>query len=214
MPCQSSIVVYSLLAVDDILTRADAAKHLRLSLRQVDRLIAEWAIPVMRLGSSVRIRLRDLEKWVDEMTHPLGVQEVSLELGIAPESVLALTHKGGLPHEKRGSTVVFFAPLLQRWRSGIEPRDRVFVNIDDRATCLRDELASRGVVVELLLCTICRTKDCAQVNVAGRACILCGRPVCLPHSLHYIRNGKAIDLRPDVACDDCHRQYMPATWNG
>ena len=49
----------------DLLTRRDAAKQLRVSLRTVDSLIATGDIPVVRIGSAVRIRPAALERLVD-----------------------------------------------------------------------------------------------------------------------------------------------------
>lgn len=44
-----------------LLTRKEAAEELRLSVRQVDRLIKSGVIPTVILGTSVRIRRVDLE---------------------------------------------------------------------------------------------------------------------------------------------------------
>jgi excisionase family DNA binding protein len=51
--------------VDPLLTVADVAKILRLSVRSVRRLIAENQVPVIRIGRAVRVRPEDLGAFID-----------------------------------------------------------------------------------------------------------------------------------------------------
>jgi len=147
------------------------------------------------------------------MQEPIGVADVALMLHLEAESVLELARRGGLPHERHGSAYVFHRPSIACWRSSIEPTDTIFTNIDAYAESLRKELAGRGISVKPLWCSICVQSAAAQPSVAARACMLCGQPVCLPHSLHYLKNGKPIDQDPDVACNTCFEVSSPATWS-
>jgi excisionase family DNA binding protein len=193
-------------------TREEAARRLSLSVRQLDRLIAEWAIPVARLRSSVRIRVRDLEAWMEAMSNGMSVEQTALFFSLSPESIVELVRGGGLPHERQGSQLRFYKPLLEKWRREIEPSDRLFADIDDRAECLQEELGRRGIRVELLPCVICARDSSAQPRVAADSCHLCHEPICFPHGLHYLRNGKDIRLSPDRVCDACFEEHHPATF--
>jgi len=51
--------------VDPLLTVADVAKILRLSMRSVRRLIAENKLCVIRIGRAVRVRPQDLNAFLD-----------------------------------------------------------------------------------------------------------------------------------------------------
>lgn len=50
-----------------LLTKRDAAAHLRVSVRTVDRLVASGALPTVTVSSSTRIRRCDLEEYVDNL---------------------------------------------------------------------------------------------------------------------------------------------------
>lgn len=60
-----------------LLTRKEAAEELRISVRQVDRLIKSGVIPTVALGTSVRIRRIDLEAAVSKLAK--GSAEESTE---------------------------------------------------------------------------------------------------------------------------------------
>ncbi len=47
-------------------TRIELARILRISVRKVDSMIAAREIPVLRLGKSVRFRLEDVERQINE----------------------------------------------------------------------------------------------------------------------------------------------------
>ena len=51
--------------VEPLLTAAEVAKILRLSVRSVRRLIAENELHVVRVGRSVRVRPEDLRSFLD-----------------------------------------------------------------------------------------------------------------------------------------------------
>src|SRR6185295_19259551 len=108
-----------------VLTREEAAEALRVSVRQLDRLIAEGTIPAVRFGGSVRIRTADLETWLRGMSQPMTIREVSLFLSIEPADIQVLCDVAGLPSERLGGEARFYKPLLERWRAGVEPRDTI-----------------------------------------------------------------------------------------
>jgi len=197
-----------------ILTREDIANHLQLSVRQVDRLLVDWGIPHFRTGSSVRVRMADFEEWLRKMAHPMSLLDAALYFSFTPQSIKELIENAQvpLPHEKRGSEIVFYEPLLAKWRRELEQPGRIFVNIDDRTKNMRKLLAKKKIKVELLHCYICEESETDEKNVAACACHLCSRPVCFPHSLHYLRNAKDKGELPDVACDRCFKRFEPPTW--
>jgi excisionase family DNA binding protein len=49
-----------------VYTISEAAEALALGMRTVQRLIARGELPVIRTGRSVRVRVEDLERWVEE----------------------------------------------------------------------------------------------------------------------------------------------------
>ena len=53
-----------------LLTRQEAAKRLKISVRQFDRLVLGDGLPVIRIGACVRIREIDLEAWVEQRVTP------------------------------------------------------------------------------------------------------------------------------------------------
>jgi excisionase family DNA binding protein len=53
-------------ATDDLLTRAEAARYLRVSDRTVSRLIRTGKLPALRIGRAVRVRHADLLDMLDE----------------------------------------------------------------------------------------------------------------------------------------------------
>jgi excisionase family DNA binding protein len=52
-------------SVEPLLTAADVAEILQLSVRTVRRLIAENKLPIVRIGRRVRMRGEDLRSFVD-----------------------------------------------------------------------------------------------------------------------------------------------------
>jgi len=48
-----------------LLTRAEAARELRISLRTIDNLISRGDIPVVKIGSAVRIRYSRIETLIE-----------------------------------------------------------------------------------------------------------------------------------------------------
>ena len=52
--------------IDQLLTVAEVADCLKLSVRSVRRLIARNQLSVIRIGRSVRVRLEDLNSFIDE----------------------------------------------------------------------------------------------------------------------------------------------------
>lgn len=62
-------------ATDDLLTRAEAARYLRVSDRTVSRLIRTGKLPAARIGRAVRIRKSDLIDMLD------GKPSISVVLG-------------------------------------------------------------------------------------------------------------------------------------
>ncbi len=63
----------------DLLTRAEAARYLRVSDRTVSRLIGTGQLPASRIGRAVRIRQSDLLDMLD------GKPRISAGLGICRE---------------------------------------------------------------------------------------------------------------------------------
>ena len=51
--------------VETLLTVAEVAGILRLSVRSVRRLVAENQLPVVRIGRAVRVRREDLRSFID-----------------------------------------------------------------------------------------------------------------------------------------------------
>ena len=200
-----------------VLTREEAAESLKVSVRQIDRLIADGAVPVVRFGGSVRIRTSDLQKWLVAMSRPMGVREVALMLSVEPADIHKLCDLG-LPAVREGAALSFYGPLVEQWRASVEPRDTIFMSIDDRARALVKELARRGVNVSLLLCELCKDRPAILPDgergpfAASQACHLCGKAICLPHGLHWLRNGKPTKDRPDAACDRCFTAFNPSVW--
>ena len=64
---------------DDLLTRAEAARYLRVSDRNVSRLIRTGQLPASRIGRAVRIRYADLLGILD------GKPRISVDLGTRRE---------------------------------------------------------------------------------------------------------------------------------
>ena len=62
-------------ATDDLLTRAEAARYLRVSDRTVSRLIRKGQLPASRIGRAVRIRQSDLLEMLN------GKPSISGDLG-------------------------------------------------------------------------------------------------------------------------------------
>ena len=54
-----------------LLTIPEVARHLRLSTRSVQRLIASTTLPAFRVGRALRIRRYDLQRFVDGGTGEL-----------------------------------------------------------------------------------------------------------------------------------------------
>ena len=52
-----------------VISVSEAAKILGVSNSTAYRLARENRIPVIRIGSSVRVNLRQLEKWIEEHTN-------------------------------------------------------------------------------------------------------------------------------------------------
>ncbi len=50
--------------MDDLLTRREVAKLLKCSVRHVDRMIREEALPVVRIGRRVLVPREELDKWL------------------------------------------------------------------------------------------------------------------------------------------------------
>jgi excisionase family DNA binding protein len=50
--------------LSEILTIPEVAKYLRMSPSKVYYLVAQGAIPHLKIGRNVRIRRRDLDKWL------------------------------------------------------------------------------------------------------------------------------------------------------
>jgi excisionase family DNA binding protein len=67
--------------VEPLLTAADVARILRLSVRSIRRLIAEDELPVIRVGRSVRVRPEDLRSFLDAsgQERPGGAQKSQYE---------------------------------------------------------------------------------------------------------------------------------------
>ena len=66
-------------ATDDLLTRAEVARYLRVSDRTVSRLIRAGKLPAARIGRAVRIRQSDLLDMLD------GKPRISAGLGACRE---------------------------------------------------------------------------------------------------------------------------------
>lgn len=64
---------------DDLLTRAEVARYLRVSDRTVSRLIHTGQLPAARIGRAVRIRQSDLLQMLD------GKRSISDGLGVCRE---------------------------------------------------------------------------------------------------------------------------------
>ncbi len=48
--------------------KSDLAKHLSLSVRSIDNLIARRAVPFVRLGRSVRFKISDVDRALERFT--------------------------------------------------------------------------------------------------------------------------------------------------
>ncbi|WP_395637258.1 helix-turn-helix domain-containing protein [Sphingorhabdus sp.] len=70
---------HAAVAADDLLTRAEVARYLRISDRTVSRLIRTGKLPAARIGRAVRIRQSDL---LDMLNEKLGI---SSDLGACRE---------------------------------------------------------------------------------------------------------------------------------
>jgi excisionase family DNA binding protein len=66
-------------ATDDLLTRAEVARYLRVSDRTVSRLIRAGELPALRIGRAVRIRQSDLLEMLN------GKLSISAGLGACRE---------------------------------------------------------------------------------------------------------------------------------
>ena len=53
-------------AEEPLLTVADVARALRLSVRSVRRIVAEDQLPIVRIGRAVRVRREDLRSFIDK----------------------------------------------------------------------------------------------------------------------------------------------------
>lgn len=51
---------------DEILTVPEVSKYLKLSVSKTYQLVQQGVIPCLRLGKSVRVRLSDLEGWIEK----------------------------------------------------------------------------------------------------------------------------------------------------
>ena len=70
---------HAAVAADDLLTRAEVARYLRISDRTVSRLIRTGKLPAARIGRAVRIRQSDLLDMIN------GKPSISVGLGIYRE---------------------------------------------------------------------------------------------------------------------------------
>lgn len=52
--------------MSELLTRAEAAKMLKVSLPTLDRLLAKAGFPAVRIGRSVKIHAAMLDQWIVE----------------------------------------------------------------------------------------------------------------------------------------------------
>ena len=66
-------------ATDDLMTRSEVARYLRVSDRTVSRLIHKGQLPASRIGRAVRIRQLDLLNMLD------GKPSISAGLGVCRE---------------------------------------------------------------------------------------------------------------------------------
>jgi len=66
-------------ATDDLMTRSEVARYLRVSDRTVSRLIRKGQLPASRIGRAVRIRQLDLLNMLD------GKPSISAGLGVCRE---------------------------------------------------------------------------------------------------------------------------------
>jgi excisionase family DNA binding protein len=200
-----------------VLTRQEAAQALKVSLRQLDRLIADGELRAFRVGTSVRIRQQDLEDFM-RSGETITLDEAALQLSLTPSSLRQLVADDAIPHERRGNLVVFERRSIERWRDALARTDEptIYGNMDSAARHLQELLAQQGKSVELLMCELCvqEVKNGARAEawVAGVRCAMCGRAACLPHALHYLPAPLG-PTKPPVACDDCYDRRQPATMN-
>lgn len=197
-----------------LITREVAAERLGIGLRSLDRMIEHGTMPgVIHIGrGTVRIDATALARWVARAGRTMTIADVALYLGVTAKSVVELVKKVDLPAAGGPQAqLVFRQGQIDEWRKENEPPDMIFGNITHRAQVLKRELA-RHVNLELLECELCNAAKAKSPDVAAVKCFVCGRLCCLPHALHWLRNGKAITEDPDVACDNCNNQYKPATW--
>jgi len=198
------------------LTREEVAEALRLSLRQVDRLIADGELRAFRVGTAVRIRPQDLEDFM-RSGDMITLDEAALQLSLIPASLQQLVSREVIPHERRGNMVFFERRSIDRWRDELARDDEptIYGNMDSAARHLKELLARRGQAVELLMCELCeqevRSRARTEAWVAGTRCAMCGRAACLPHALHYLPTPPLGSKRPRVVCDDCYDRRQPVT---
>jgi excisionase family DNA binding protein len=200
-----------------MMSRKDTGEHLGISVRQVDRLIADGQLPCVRVGGLVRVRPEDLDLYLESIANPMRLADAALYLALHPDSVRSLTAVGELPHDRNKSEIIFYKAALERWRSKLAVEPIVFGNMDGEAEHMKKMLAKRGHDVRLLFCDLCEHEVASgartRSSVAGERCHLCGRVTCLPHALHYLSIPTG-PRKPYVVCDECFDVHHPHTLNG
>jgi excisionase family DNA binding protein len=198
-----------------VLTREEVADALKLSIRQVDRLIAEGELRAFRIGSTVRIRSEDLEDYM-QSRETIGLDEAALALSLSPASIQQLAVNNEIPHEGSGGSFRFERHALEAWRTMLAKKDRprVYGNMDSAAKHLQQLLARKGQKVNLLWCELCenevKNRARAEPWIAGARCAMCGRAACLPHASHWLPTPMG-PKKPPVICDDCFDKRQPVT---
>ena len=202
-----------MLSKPEVYTKEEAAEIMKISTRQFDRMVEKFALPVMKFGTSVRIRRVDLVRWLKLMSKPMTLKEAALFLGLEASSILSLANTARLPVETLADgTHVFFEAQLDEWRRDREDKNRIFHDIDDRVRHLVSKLAANNIIAKELPCELCAMQTPPQQHVASTACKLCGKLVCLPHALHSLKNGRDMREDTDVACDACFAKWNPQVW--
>lgn len=73
---------------DGFITPHDAARYLGISLDQIYEMLAAGELPGVRLGGRWRIRLRELERWLDEEVSKEELTKLARRLkGVDPRKV-------------------------------------------------------------------------------------------------------------------------------
>lgn len=131
----------------DLLTREEAARLLRVSVRQLDRWLADGVLRAVRLGG-VRVWRHHVTRLIEEMASPIGAREVALMLSVVPDDLELLIDKCDLPAEGVAGRRTFVRPMVARWLERTWPNDVVFGTVDDGAQELREQAQERfGVTV-------------------------------------------------------------------